>query len=92
MLRALDEYEIVGCRTTIPFCTYTLEHEAFISGKYDTHFVQDHFEVSKLFKKHDDEVVALAAALLVSETENELTTPLEAAATESSDWWNHRRD
>lgn len=92
MLRALDEYEIVGCRTTIPFCTYTLEHEAFISGKYDTHFVQDHFDVSKLFKKHDDEVVALAAALLVSETENELTTPLEAAATESSDWWNHRRD
>ena len=49
MLRALSEYEIVGCRTTIPFCEYTLKHEAFISGKYDTHFVKDHFSKENYF-------------------------------------------
>ena len=41
---ALAEYEIIGCTTTIPFCEYTLNHPAFTSGKYDTHFVSQYFE------------------------------------------------
>lgn len=91
MLRALDEYEIVGCRTTIPFCTYTLEHDAFISGKYDTHFVQDHYKAENLFKKQDDEIVALAASLLMSEDTDESPAAVLNGNAESSDWWNHRR-
>ncbi len=43
MLRALQEYEIAGCRTTIPFCSYVLNHTAFQTGDYNTHFVIDHF-------------------------------------------------
>jgi propionyl-CoA carboxylase alpha chain len=92
MLRALDEYEIVGCRTTIPFCRYTLEHENFIEGTYDTHFVQDHFNADNLNEPLSDEVVALAASLL-KEVKNE--TPQTVTSNEqgsnSSDWWNHRR-
>jgi len=91
MLRALSEYEIVGCRTTIPFCEYTLKHDAFISGKYDTHFVPDHFKADKLFDKQDDELVALAASLLISEVdEDTILAPVNTNG-ESSDWWNHRR-
>jgi propionyl-CoA carboxylase alpha chain len=92
MLRALKEYEIVGCRTTIPFCEYTLKHDAFISGKYDTHFVPDHFDPATMYQKHEGEVVALAAALLVSEVEEEIAvTSVTTTNSESSDWWNHRR-
>ncbi len=43
MVRALDEYEVVGVRTTIPFCRYVMEHEAYRSGQFDTHFVARHF-------------------------------------------------
>ncbi len=43
MLRALQEYEISGVDTTIPFCEFVLEHEAFKSGKFDTHFVQNYY-------------------------------------------------
>ncbi len=91
MLRALSEYEIVGCRTTIPFCEYTLKHDVFISGKYDTHFVPDHYKAEELFVKHDDDVVALAAALLIGEGEEAASPVVVTSNGESSDWWNHRR-
>ncbi len=91
MLRALSEYEIVGCRTTIPFCEFTLKHDAFISGKYDTHFVPDHYKSEKLFVKHDDEIVALAASLIMNEGEEQLQQVHVTDNSESSDWWNHRR-
>lgn len=91
MLRALSEYEIVGCRTTIPFCEYTLKHDSFISGKYDTHFVPDHYKAENLFVKHDEEIVALAASLIIAEGDDQPQQTLVAANGESSDWWNHRR-
>lgn len=93
MLRALDEYEIAGCRTTIPFCRFTLEHEAFISGKYDTHFVPDHFRPELLNRPLEEEVVALAASLLKGREISSDTVPLlmEAGGSGGSDWWNNRR-
>ncbi len=38
-LRALDEFVIVGVETTIPFHSLVLRHPDFISGKFDTSFV-----------------------------------------------------
>ncbi len=43
MRRALNEYEIAGVRTTIPFCRFVMEHESFRSGSYSTDFVARHF-------------------------------------------------
>lgn len=92
MLCALSEYEIVGCKTTIPFCEFTLKHEAFISGRYDTHFVPDYFKPDKLGHDVQDEIVALAGALLKNKS---LTKAGSAngnvASLEISDWWNNRR-
>jgi propionyl-CoA carboxylase alpha chain len=91
MLRALDEYEIVGCRTTIPFCRFTLEHEAFISAKYDTHFVPDHFKPEELNEPIDNEIIALAGALLKDAEVAESLAPVAAGDHSASDWWNNRR-
>ncbi|RAP32740.1 acetyl-CoA carboxylase biotin carboxylase subunit, partial [Candidatus Marinamargulisbacteria bacterium SCGC AAA071-K20] len=41
--RALEEFAIEGVKTTIPFHQLVLENEQFISGDFDTHFVDDHF-------------------------------------------------
>ena len=38
--RALDEYLIAGVATSIPFCKFALEHDSFISGAYNTGFVE----------------------------------------------------
>lgn len=67
MLRAIDEYEITGLSTTLDFCSFALKHEAFISGHFDTKFVQTHFK-PEMLESHDEEeeqiAIALAAHLL----------------------------
>ncbi len=89
MLRALHEYEIAGCRTTIPFCEYTLKHEAFTSAKYDTHFVKEHFNPEDLKSDISEDVITLAATLL---KKNQQASPEEMQVyTEASDWWANRR-
>jgi len=95
MLRALDEYEIAGCRTTIPFCKFVLNHESFTSGEYDTHFVPDYFsrETLDAFIEDDDKVKALAAALLKMEDDGQEETQNIAQNSSNgatSEWWRRR--
>lgn len=40
MIRAIDDYRITGVNTTLGFCRFVMGHEAFVSGKFDTHFVK----------------------------------------------------
>lgn len=67
MLRAINEYEISGLSTTLDFCYFALKHEAFISGHFDTKFVQTHFKPEMLDNHSEEEeqiAIALAAFLL----------------------------
>ncbi|MFT6850129.1 MAG: acetyl-CoA carboxylase biotin carboxylase subunit [Sphingobacteriales bacterium] len=62
MVRAIDEYKITGIETTLPFGKFVMQHEAFVSGNFDTHFVEKHFTPEKL--KHEDADEMLVAALI----------------------------
>ncbi|MBU3699824.1 MAG: acetyl-CoA carboxylase biotin carboxylase subunit [Candidatus Kapabacteria bacterium] len=42
-MKALDEYHIVGFKTTIPFCRLVIDSEPFRSGNYSTFFVKEHW-------------------------------------------------
>ncbi len=69
MIRAIDEYQITGVQTTIPFCRFVMEHEAFRSGDFDTHFVGKYFTPEKLAPLPDplhNELAALLTAQLLS--------------------------
>jgi acetyl-CoA carboxylase, biotin carboxylase subunit len=62
MLRAIQEYKIIGIENTLAFGKFVMEHPAFISGKFDTHFVQKYFSPDKLIEKlADDELHAATA-------------------------------
>jgi len=61
MIRAIDEYEITGIQTTLSFGKFVMQHEAFRSGKFNTHFVSKYFNADSL--KNDTEDEALMAAL-----------------------------
>lgn len=97
MLRALDEYEIAGCRTTIPFCSYVLQHEVFRSAEYDTHFVPEIFKPQVLDKMdaQTTKVQALAAALLKKNKQNndgnEHSREAAVERDSTSNWWKNRR-
>jgi acetyl-CoA carboxylase biotin carboxylase subunit len=67
MIRAIDEYTISGVATTLPFCRFVMQHPAFVSGQFDTHFVRDHFSPELLEDRRADEE-ALAAWIAVTET------------------------
>ena len=63
MLRAIDEYEITGISTTLEFCQFVMHHEAFVSGNFDTKFVERYFTPDKLDAEESDMGEWLAAAL-----------------------------
>ena len=62
MLKAIKEYKIEGLSTTLPFGTFVFEHEAFLSGKFDTAFVKDHYTADKIKEKQKANA-ALAAII-----------------------------
>ena len=68
MIRAIDDYQIVGVETTLSFCKFVLKHKAFTSGNFDTHFIKNHFSPEMLSETKEDEaiVAALFGAKLMS--------------------------
>ena len=63
MKNAIAHYRIEGLSTTLPFGTFVFEHPAFLSGKFDTHFVKDHYTPGKLKEKQQPkaELAAMVA-------------------------------
>ncbi|WP_017727014.1 acetyl-CoA carboxylase biotin carboxylase subunit [Halalkalibacterium ligniniphilum] len=51
MKRALAEFEIEGINTTIPFHLRLLNHETFVSGDFNTKFLEQHDVMSVSLKK-----------------------------------------
>lgn len=68
MIRAIDEYEILGVKTTLPFGTYVMKHEAFTSGNFDTGFVGQYYDPKSLRKTSEAgaEIAAMVASYLQS--------------------------
>ncbi|WP_259069352.1 acetyl-CoA carboxylase biotin carboxylase subunit [Mucilaginibacter sp. X4EP1] len=90
MTRAIDEYKITGITTTLGFGKFVMQHEAFKSGNFDTHFVSKHFTPGSLNTSNEDE--ALMAALVM---ETLLSTKTDAlnnnTPIETSNWVKNRR-
>ncbi len=92
MLRAIDEYEIVGCETTLPFGRYVLEHEAFISGNFDTNFVNKHFNGEDLLIEDPLEAeIAAKLAVYLMEKHKQKGNMNEVIVEETNSKWNSRK-
>ena len=66
MLKAIENYQIEGVQTTLPFGKFVFEHEAFRSGNFDTHFVKNYYSPEVLNKKAEEEA-RIAAVLAVKQ-------------------------
>lgn len=67
MKRALHEYQIMGVETSIPFCSMVMRHEKFVSGDFDTHFIENEFLHKKEISPKaspETEIAVLAAVLM----------------------------
>ena len=95
MIRALDEYEVAGMATTIPFCRFAMTHEGFRAGDFTTHFVDEEFDSSVLQvdDPQRDELAALAATLYYRQTQEEDAPTITSDGDGSGDLspWRRRR-
>ena len=93
MVRAIDEYEITGVTTTLSFCRFVMQHEAFTSGQFDTGFVQRYFspEVLDSSSEEETELVALFAAMQKDVSSAPIITVNGGSETASSSNWKRNR-
>jgi acetyl-CoA carboxylase biotin carboxylase subunit len=91
MLRAIDDYKIVGVETTLDFCKFVLKHDAFVSGKFDTGFIGRYFKPELLTIENAEyaELAAIAGAVIF-ENKREKPTNSEARAVKKSKWKTNR--
>jgi len=87
MLRAIQDYTITGVETTLPFCSFVLKHEAFVSGKFDTGFIPKYFkpEVLNNSNKEDEEVASIFGAFVMSQL-SVAKTNLKSPVQQKSKW------
>ncbi|MFT4754142.1 MAG: acetyl-CoA carboxylase biotin carboxylase subunit [Salibacteraceae bacterium] len=74
MIGAIDDYQINGVETTLSFCRYAINHDAFRSGNFDTHFVNKHFDPKnfRYVKPEEEELAALIGAHLTATAKGRL--------------------
>jgi acetyl-CoA carboxylase biotin carboxylase subunit len=71
MKRILSEYMVAGIKTSIPFHMSVLKNETFLSGVYDTGFIDNKFDMEELKRRASEDVtvpvIAAAIKQLLSE-------------------------
>jgi acetyl-CoA carboxylase biotin carboxylase subunit len=82
ILEAIKEYKIEGVATTLPFGNFVFEHEAFITGKFDTNFVKKYYNPDTIREKQkaNAEIAALAALHFWS-AKQKMINPVEHKST-----------
>lgn len=70
MRRALDEYQVMGVRTTLPFARWLMNHPRFIAGDMSTDFIAEEWDT------RNSETQSTASR----ETENDTLAPEQIAA------------
>ncbi|MFK5892355.1 MAG: acetyl-CoA carboxylase biotin carboxylase subunit [Pseudomonadota bacterium] len=64
--RALSDMRVYGVKTTIPYYESILKNEDFISGHFDTSFVEEHPELINYSAKNSNQHLALAMAAAIA--------------------------
>jgi acetyl-CoA carboxylase biotin carboxylase subunit len=89
MVRAIEEYDITGIETTLGFGKFVMQHEAFKTGNFDTHFVGKYFKPESLKVQHETE--ALIAAVIAAKLFDKKEVNLGGAAVKNSSDWRKNR-
>ncbi len=92
MMRAIDEYQITGIETTLGFGKFVMQHEAFVSGNFDTHFVAKYFNPDVLNNTNEEEAMIAAfigAGLLQKKSDNNAIITANMAV---SNWKKNRKE
>lgn len=90
MIRAIEEYEITGIETTLGFGKFVMQHEAFRTGKFDTHFVGKYFNAESL-KSENEEEALIAAIIATRILQQQKQVAVGSNSSKSSSEWRKNR-
>ena len=95
-IRAIDEYQITGVETTLGFCRFVMNHEAFRSGNFDTKFVEQYFKAEVLNILEEDTASDLLASALAARVMSESSRSSTGAVSDGpqapSKWRTNRKN
>lgn len=93
MLRAIEEYDITGIQTTLMFGKFVMQHPAFISGNFNTHFVNKYYdaEASKISEETDEDTALIAAIVALRQLNKNNTFIAIPTPLEQSNWVKNRK-
>ncbi len=84
MKASIKDFKIQGISTTLAFGTFVFEHDAFLSGNFDTHFVKNHYTPELI--KEKQKAKAAAAALIAVKYWLEQQKTLKAVEHKTDSW------
>ena len=90
MRRAIEEYQITGVKTTLPFCDFVLTHKEFIDGSFTTKFVESHYTLDVLKKEASKEMSEVAAVIANEVLSNTVKKAPESASVKAKSAWKDR--
>lgn len=92
MSRAIEDYKICGVKTTLPFGAFVMRHQAFVSGDYDTNFVNKYYlNREKDYPQEDFTEIAAIIAVHTLMSQKSLTEKKPENNTgEKSNWKRNR--
>ena len=89
LTQAIKDFRINGIETTLPFGIWAINHEAFVAGKFDTHFIANYFKPELLLNFSEDEKqMAAMMATSIFVNEQKIAEPLKPLASS----WKMRKN
>jgi acetyl/propionyl-CoA carboxylase alpha subunit len=85
MRRALEEYRIMGVKTNIPFHQHMMDSHRFLSGQFDTKFVEERFSMSD--RDAPDTLQAAILATLVAHQQGQQASQIVATGSRDTSNW-----
>ncbi len=86
MRRALEEYRIMGVKTNIPFHQHMVESHRFLTGQFDTSFVETRFSMDDSVGENHALDAAILAALAAHKQGQQASQVVARGERDTSNW------
>ncbi|HLF26079.1 MAG TPA: acetyl-CoA carboxylase biotin carboxylase subunit [Anaerolineae bacterium] len=86
MRRALEEFSIIGIKTSIPFHQAMMDSHRFMAGSFDTRFVEERFLLEEEPDPNQLRVAAIIGTLVAHTRGQQAAQVVRPAARDTSNW------
>lgn len=86
MRRALEEYRIMGVKTNIPFHQHMVESHRFLTGQFDTNFVETRFSMEDSIGETHELEAAILATLAAHRQGQQASQIMARGERDTSNW------